>query len=788
MDIHPIKTRSPELSLGVAFLGYIIVTHIVGAYYLTGIQAWPCTISLFIAYIVNPAYFLSFIRRGLELWAINKHHKKMLKRMKQEEIKTLLANHGNDDDDAEDGLDGTYDPDAVAALTQVRMKMEKERKKKLKKKLKEQQKQEKKKKQMEKQNLNQLPKDNTKLSDRNPTTNNSVVLEMTMTTTVSSSSLSRERTETTTVKRKHRARMCSTELLKSEMNAGVYNIKMNDQEKDSYGSSGHHHRLHQRTTLDDGDGPQKGAGNDSLISTKKKNKKNKNGCCQFTATMSTYVRRLYWFAILVGAAIAITQSELQREVGEVGCIAREGTIAYLFAAGVATLSMFITLLLLRKINDEHSIRSELTYVAFIAIAFMGPHVFMLYYAKENMTPDGQGCLLEFYQNRIGSQAFLGSLHGQGCLVQLYANWLVLIMVLLIHTTSISYPVILTLQMGADKLREHSIISKYSYEGPQLLTSFDKCVGDQLCSKYFRRFLANEFTLDNMRFLVDIEDFKITLIPTQASSLSSMGIFGNAPTSRKQSVHNTTNNNNNNNKSSVSSMIDLVQNSTTSANSLNSNSSEENDSSMPTFARACHTINAWQTFSGNMPISLISPGGRQRMIGNQLPSNHWFINDDDGGVPTMMNRHNEHFIDIGDMINRARITVRKYYSNPFWCKLYTKTKINVTFKNMYQTLLDIQSKAMKQRKVIDADNKIIAKLLKTKGQEEAMIKAKEQYDMQFSVQRKLLKTLYVVFDEVEAMLKQSLICESYPKFVSAEIGQDLRKVLELSAKSRIEYEG
>jgi hypothetical protein len=139
-----------------------------------------------------------------------------------------------------------------------------------------------------------------------------------------------------------------------------------------------------------------------------------------------------------------------------------------------------------------------------------------------------------------------------------------------------------------------------------------------------------------------------------------------------------------------------------------------------------------------------------MIGNQLPSNHWFINDDDGGVPTMMNRHNEHFIDIGDMINRARITVRKYYSNPFWCKLYTKTKINVTFKNMYQTLLDIQSKAMKQRKVIDADNKIIAKLLKTKGQEEAMIKAKEQYDMQFSVQRKLLKTLYVVFDEVEAI--------------------------------------
>lgn len=58
MDIAPINPRQPELSLGVAFLGYTIVTHIVGAYYLTGIQAWPCLISMIIAYIVNPAYFL----------------------------------------------------------------------------------------------------------------------------------------------------------------------------------------------------------------------------------------------------------------------------------------------------------------------------------------------------------------------------------------------------------------------------------------------------------------------------------------------------------------------------------------------------------------------------------------------------------------------------------------------------------------------------------------------------------------------------------------------------------
>ena len=91
LDVSPIKNRQPELSLGVAFLGYCYVTHIVGAYYLTGVQAWPCIISMIVAYVITPAYFLSFIRRGLELWATHRHHKSVLKRMKQEELKTLLA-------------------------------------------------------------------------------------------------------------------------------------------------------------------------------------------------------------------------------------------------------------------------------------------------------------------------------------------------------------------------------------------------------------------------------------------------------------------------------------------------------------------------------------------------------------------------------------------------------------------------------------------------------------------------------------------------------------------------
>ena len=55
LDVSPIKNRQPELSLGVAFLGYCYVTHIVGAYYLTGVQAWPCIISMIVAYVITPA-------------------------------------------------------------------------------------------------------------------------------------------------------------------------------------------------------------------------------------------------------------------------------------------------------------------------------------------------------------------------------------------------------------------------------------------------------------------------------------------------------------------------------------------------------------------------------------------------------------------------------------------------------------------------------------------------------------------------------------------------------------
>ena len=68
----------------------------------------------------------------------------------------------------------------------------------------------------------------------------------------------------------------------------------------------------------------------------------------------------------------------------------------------------------------------------------------------------------------------------------------------------------------------------------------------------------------MRFLVDIENFNIKLFPT------ARGVLGDEEK-------------------------DVI-----------------GDSDAPSFARPCHTVDAWQTFSGNLPISLISPSGRKKI--------------------------------------------------------------------------------------------------------------------------------------------------------------------------------
>ena len=154
MDLQLIKARNPELALFGAFCGWCICTNAVGAYYLTGIQMWPCFLSSATIHILYPAYFLSFTRRGLELWVVVSHHKKVLQKMKAEEFNAL--DDDDDDDDDDDGRitvssnnsyhhrmhsrnrpnsvhrNSTYDADNIDLKTKKRMKLRKKIKKKTK--------------------------------------------------------------------------------------------------------------------------------------------------------------------------------------------------------------------------------------------------------------------------------------------------------------------------------------------------------------------------------------------------------------------------------------------------------------------------------------------------------------------------------------------------------------------------------------------------------------------------------------------------------------------------------
>ena len=110
--------------------------------------------------------------------------------------------------------------------------------------------------------------------------------------------------------------------------------------------------------------------------------------------------------------------------------------------------------------------------------------------------------------------------------------------------------------------------------------------DPVCAKYFRKFLAQEFTLDNMRILVEIDNFKTLIDPT------SLGVIKTLAGSRAGiALHNT-------------------------------------DGQL---ARACHTVSAWECLSGNMPVTLLSVGGR---------------------------KHMKHEVDVKPMIRHARRIVKK----------------------------------------------------------------------------------------------------------------------------------
>ena len=365
IDIGIIKARQPELSLGVAFLGYCIVSHITGAYYLTGIQAWPCLISMNVLWIAYPAYFLSFVRRGLELWATHRHHKKVLKKMKAAELRTLM--------DFGSGS-GSFDPVMHAAMDAVRRKQAKQRAKALKKQAKALKKVQKKQKKWKKRARADEESGALPVGGDTAAGQKAKQIELrSMLTDSSSSSLDVHSASSVTG---HTfSKSLSKEELEAELKAG---FKVKSQ-------SGSARSVREGSALQ----PDGRRGGDTASG---KNASQKKICCGSSNTsLATHVRRSYWAVVFAGVLFCIGRYRITKVVGEVGCIARNGTATYFALGGVASFLMIITLCLLRGVRDEHHMRQELGAVGLIAVAFMMPHVGLMLHAKE--ATGGTGCTL-----------------------------------------------------------------------------------------------------------------------------------------------------------------------------------------------------------------------------------------------------------------------------------------------------------------------------------------------------------------------------------------------------------
>ena len=398
MDVQLIKARNPELALGGALCGYAIITNAVGAHYLTGSQTWPCIVSMFTFYVLYPAYFLSFTRRGLELWVLARHHKKILKKMKAEEFDALDddSEEEDDEDDSEDeeendkGTVGsrnrtssgkrlkkfhredTYDPEMAAIRDTKRMK-EKQKKNKKKKRRR------KKKKSMHASKIKK--KSWCGCCSGGGKSYDGRDIEM------GDYNLSGKRFDTS-----NPAMGLQSHPSNSNMHQGGHAIPAGKSAGEGGGGGGGESKGGQVVRR------RRLSAVDLQIDMKEHKKGTLGGRNKRFTSKANIVRYLYWFLITLGFSAFLVRYFLVRKPGEVGCIARQGNLTYFLMGCLVIVFQLITLFLLRKVKDEFAIRRELCYVTVASLLFMMPHISLLFYVYQ----EDNGCSQEFVTLRAGA--------------------------------------------------------------------------------------------------------------------------------------------------------------------------------------------------------------------------------------------------------------------------------------------------------------------------------------------------------------------------------------------------
>ena len=152
----------------------------------------------------------------------------------------------------------------------------------------------------------------------------------------------------------------------------------------------------------------------------------------------------YWFIVFVGFLFFVYRNMNDgdtftgRYLGEVGCIARQGNPVYTGLMIFFGTTQILSLVLLRKVKDEFAIRAELSYVTLASSMLIPIHLSMLFFAQnwsQKVLGFSGGCSKEF----VGTRAAV-SLSDKSCVLTIYAFWVSLILIAIIHTVSIAYPV------------------------------------------------------------------------------------------------------------------------------------------------------------------------------------------------------------------------------------------------------------------------------------------------------------------------------------------------------------
>ena len=128
-------------------------------------------------------------------------------------------------------------------------------------------------------------------------------------------------------------------------------------------------------------------------------------------------------------------------------------------------------------------------------------------------------------------------------------------------------------------------------------------------------------------------------------------------------------------------------------------------------------------------------------------------------------------------------VRKFYSNPYWCKLFEKNQINSTFRELYRNLMIIQTEMQTTDQQTEKENVTVAKIVKSHGVTAAKRMHDSNEERQKNAHEQLLNKLYHFFDKIQSLIHNQLVTQSYPKFLTSDIGLELLKLLEMRAEER-----